>query len=188
LGGGGGGGGNCETTPGPPVDQLATPVLGEQDAPALVETFEDYACPHCRTFEEEVIPELRSEYFAAGAARWAFRDFPIPVNDWSEPAASAANAVMDTVDASAFFEYSGLLFDNQGNYSMNTFQNLADEVGADGCGIRSAASNLTYDPVVQADRQRGINRGVQGTPAVFVNGQQVQASYTAIANAIEAQQ
>jgi protein-disulfide isomerase len=189
LGGGGGGVGNCETTARPPVSQLATPVLGEQDAPALVETFEDYACPHCATFEAEVIPELRSDYFATGAARWAFHDFPIPVSEqWSWGAANAANAVMDSADPSTFFEYSGALFENQDSFSMNRIQRLADEAGADGCTARSAAVNSTYEQVIRADRQRGLNRNVQGTPSVFVNGRQVRPSYNAIANAIEAQQ
>jgi 2-hydroxychromene-2-carboxylate isomerase len=71
---------------------------------------------------------------------------------------------------------------------MDVVQSVADDVGADGCEARAAASRNTYRPAVRADRQRGLDRGVQGTPAVFVNGRQLaQPSYQSLRQAIRSQ-
>ncbi|MFB6256668.1 MAG: DsbA family protein [Haloplanus sp.] len=79
----------------------------------------------------------------------------------------------------------GALFENQGNFSAGLITELANEVGAPGCAIQADAVNETYRPVVEADRQRAIDRGAQGTPAIYVDGRPVSPTYDAISSAIE---
>jgi protein-disulfide isomerase len=186
--GGGGVGGGCSVDPRGTVEELPTPVLGSDDAPVVVETYEDFACPHCATFSAQITPQVVSEYVDPGDVRLAFRDFPIPVSEqWSWGVASAARAVQETTDDETFFAFVEAAFANQGNYSMDTIQSIADDVGADGCTVRAAATREPYRPVVEADRQRGIDAGVQGTPSVFVDGQQLSnTSFDAISSAIDA--
>jgi len=170
----GGSGGGCGGGSEPKVDSLPNPKLGDADAPVLLETYEDFSCPHCATFSQQVAPKIVSNFVEPGDVRWAFNDFPIPVSQkWSWAAASAARGVQDEADDATFFEYVKKLFENQQQYSMDLVQSLADEVGVDGCAIGTDATNETYRPVVEADRQEGIDRGVDSTPFVFVNRQPV---------------
>lgn len=186
LGGGSSGANGCTIEDEPTVSELPAPTLGASDAGVTVMAFEDYACPHCATYSLEVLPRLRSEYVDPGVVSYEFHDFPIPVDEqWSWQAASAARGVQDEMDDAAFFEYAHTLFENQGSFSAGLVTDLANDVGAPGCAIQADAVNETYRPVVEADRQRAVDLGAQGTPAVYVDGRPVSPTYDAIASAIE---
>jgi len=185
--GGGGGGSDCDAEQESPVESLPTPVLGDPDADVTVMAFEDFACGHCASYSLEQFPTIRSEYVDTGKIRYEHHDYPIPVDrKWSWAAASAARGVYDETDAETFFEYTHKVFQNQSDLSLDTLQSLADEVGAPGCDVREDADTGTYRPVVEADKARGDQLGIPGTPAIFVDGQ-LQRSYAAdsISSAIE---
>lgn len=156
------------------VSSLPRPALGPEDAAVTVDVFEDFACPHCQTFTEDVYPEIRSTYVDSGDVQYRFFDFPIPVDDtWSWAAASAARAVQDRADAETFFAFTEGVYANQGRLSEEGYQvvhDLADELGVDGCTVAAAAEQESYRPVVEADREEGVSREVPGTPAVYVDG------------------
>lgn len=163
---------------GPPVTPtdsglLPAPSLGPADAPVTVMAFEDYGCGHCGTYSRKIFPQVHTEFIEPGDIRYEFHDFPIPVRRGSRPAANAARAVQNTVGEGAFWAYSKLLFENQNSLTLDTIADLASEVGADEQAVRTAADQLSYSETVQADRQRGIDMGVQGTPTIFVDGQKV---------------
>ncbi|MFB6161789.1 MAG: thioredoxin domain-containing protein [Haloferacaceae archaeon] len=181
LGGDGGGG---TATPEP---SLSAPVLGDPDAAVTVASYEDFACPHCRTYALDVFPRIREEYVAPGKVRYEHHDFPIPVDErWSWDAALAARAVQDAVGDEAFFEYATRLFENQGQYSMDLIGRLADAVGADADAVRQAVREERFRPTVAADRRRGRDAGVSGTPTVFVDGEALSSyGYRTVADAIE---
>jgi protein-disulfide isomerase len=175
-----------EPTPSP-VESMPAPVLGSADAPATVVAFEDFACPHCRRFALEVLPRLADEYVADGRVRYEHRDFPIPVDPtWSWRAPSAARAVQDAEGAAAFFAFAERLYEHLGSYDAALIADLAEEVGVDGETVRRAATTDRYRPVIEADRRRGLDLGVDGTPAVFVEGERLSgSSFDTVAAAIE---
>lgn len=153
------------------VDSLPSPTLGPSDAAITVKAYEDFACSHCGTFSLQHLPDIVSEYVEAGDVRYEHHDFPFVDAEWSWKTASAARAVQDTVGDEAFFEYSKLLYQNMNSYTLDLIESLAGEVDADPETVRSAASDLTYRPVLETDKQSGEDMGVQGTPTVFVDGE-----------------
>lgn len=188
-GGGAGGDGSGADT----VADLPTPVAGDADAPVTVAVFEDFACPHCRTFAAEVHPKLVADYVEPGVARFEHHDFPIPVHDrWSWQAPSAARAVQDGVGDDAFFEFVGRLFadgwrDGRADYSVDFLETVAADVGAAPDAVATAATEERYRPVLEADRSTGMDRGVRGTPTVFVDGEATEGyDYETVSAAIEA--
>lgn len=170
------------------VESLPAPVQGDPEADVTVMVFEDFSCPHCRDYSLEVLPDLEAEYVEPGVVRYEHHDFPIPVDGrWSWAAGGAARAVQDRVGDDAFFEYAGLLFENLGNYSMDLVGSLAEQVGADPEAVRRAAETGTYRPVLEADRERGEDMGLDGTPEVYVDGEKTDgADFDTVAAAIEA--
>ena len=171
-------------------DLLPTPVAGDPDADVTVAVYEDYACPHCRTYSEEVFPQVEEIYLSAGTVRYEFHDFPIPVDETvSWQAASAARAVQDSLGDAAFFTYESRLFENQGRLGPDVYAELTDGLDVDGETVRASATSEQYRPTVAADRQAGLDRGIQGTPTVLVDGEPVQWSEVAfepVRDAIEA--
>jgi protein-disulfide isomerase len=184
-GGSGGNGGGTGTGGG---GQLPTPVKGDPGADVRVIVFEDYACPHCRDFSLNVVPQLDSEYIEPGTIRYEFHDFPIPVDEAvSWEAACAARAVQASEGDAAFFEYARALFENQSSLGPATYEQLASDMGLDGTAIRESAVNREHEATVRADRQLGQEAGVQGTPTVVVGQQGVRPTYEAISSAIDGQ-
>ncbi|MFB6218489.1 MAG: DsbA family protein [Halobacteriaceae archaeon] len=172
---------------GSPGASLPAPTLGDADAPVTVLAFEDFACPHCRRFALDVLPRLRSEYVGPGTVRYEHHDFPIPVHErWSWRVPSAARAVQAELGEEAFFAYAKRLYEHQQSYSMELLGELAGEAGADPGTVRRAAREETYRDTVEADRRRGRQLGVTGTPAVFVDGDLLDSyAYDAISDAID---
>jgi protein-disulfide isomerase len=174
------------------VSSLPRPALGPSDAPVTVDVFEDFACPHCKTFTESVYPQIRSNYVDSGDARYRFFDYPLPVNEqWSWAAASAARAVQDRGDSEAFFAFTEGVYENQGRLDEEGYQvvhDLANDLDVDGCEVAAAADQGTYRDVVESDKQEGDDRGVPGTPAVYVNGTLLDgAGWSTVSSAIESQ-
>ena len=169
---------------------LPTPVAGDPEADVTVAAFEDYACPHCATYATEVFPQVAADYLADGAIRYEFYDFPIPVDEAvSWEAANAARAVQAEAGAQAYYVYSERLFRNQSNLGPSAYASLTEGLDVDGETVREAATDRAYDQTVEADKQRGLDLGVQGTPTVFVDGDPVQwqeIAYDPVRQAIEA--
>lgn len=80
----------CDSSP---PAKLDPPALGSSNAPVTVAEYVDYSCPHCREYALNTFPQIRSKFVASGTVRYVHHDFPIPVDDWSRPAANAAREV-----------------------------------------------------------------------------------------------
>jgi len=170
-------------------ETLPTPVAGDPDADVTVAAFEDYACPHCATYSIEVFPQIAADYLESGDVRYEFHDFPIPVDEAvSWEAANAARAVQAAAGPQAFYVYAERLFRNQSSLGPSAYASLTEGLDVDGETIRNAATDREYDQTVQADKQTGLDRGVQGTPMVFVDGDPVEwqeIAYEPVREAIE---
>ncbi|MFC5367716.1 DsbA family protein [Salinirubrum litoreum] len=182
--------GDCDIGNPEQVSEQENPALGNPDSSVTIQVFEDFSCPHCATYNNEIFPDVRADFVDTGDVLYQHHDLPLPVNErWSWKVPSAARAVYAATDAETFFEYTKAVFAEQGNYSMDVLDSAADDVGAPGCDARSAAINDTYRPVLEADRQRAIDMaGNQqiGTPAVFVNGSYLGSyQYADIESAIQ---
>ncbi|SNZ17604.1 Protein-disulfide isomerase [Natronoarchaeum philippinense] len=185
-------GDNAPDPSGDAVESLPTPVQGDPESSVTVAVYEDFSCPHCRTLHLNTYPDIVSEFVESDRIRYEHHDFPIPVDErWSWGVAGAARAVQDEVGDDAFFEYAALAFEEQGSYSVDVLADLAGQVDAPADAVRAAVENNTYSPVLEADRNAALERGVRGTPTVFVDDEQVDldsgdSQFAAIRSAIEA--
>lgn len=170
------------------VQSLPRPTEGEEDAEVTVQVFEDFACPACRQFNRNVEPSIRDEYISQGTVKLEHFDWPIPVDPrWSYDVANAARGVQDRVGEEAFFDFRDTMFERIDEISTDVIRESADGVGVEELDtfINDVSASL-YRPVIQSDKQTGTERGVTGTPAVFVNGELLaNPSFETISNRIE---
>lgn len=156
------------------IDDGSRPALGEESAPVTVTVFQDYSCPHCRTFKQQVAPTIIEQYVDPGDVRYLHADFPIPVDErWSYAIASAAYAVFEQAGNDAFWSFKDRIYTHQGSYSLDVVASVADEVADVGTAAREAAENGTYRDRVESDRELGLRWGVEGTPSAFVDEESV---------------
>lgn len=169
-------------------DRLPPPVRGDPDADVTVAAYVDFACPHCRNYELDTLPKLVDDYVDPGVIRYEHRDFPVPVDvtaSWE--AASAARAVQVRGGQDAFWEFARTLFEDQQSLSPGLYEEAANDLGLDGAAVREASVDEQYRATVEADKRRGEERRVYGTPTIVVNGSPVASeSYSLLERVIEA--
>jgi protein-disulfide isomerase len=173
--------------------------LGETNAPATIDIFEDFQCPACQRFTENTEPLIIENLVATGNARYVFHHYPfLDGNSVGSSGESdqAANASMCANEQDKFWDMHGILYanwngENQGAFSNRRLQAMAESLGLDMDAFNSCFSAKKYEAEIQADFDLGGQMGVSGTPTVFVNGTRIgQAnqvpSYQEIADAVTA--
>lgn len=165
---------------------LEVPVTGDPDAEVTVTVFEDFACGACGHYKTQIFPQVHERYIESERIRYEHRDFPIPVsNEWSYAVPSAARSVQAQEGNEAFFDFTSSVYQHQSNYTYDILEQLGDEVGADGSRVRTDAEEITYEEGLDADRAHGENEGVESTPWIVVDGEQVDNSELAVLSAID---
>lgn len=169
---------------------LPTPTLGPADAGVTVSVYEDFLCGHCAHYNQNGFPKIESNYVDSGSIRYEHHDFPVVDDTWSWRSAIAARSVQATVGQDAYWTYAKRLFANRQDTSIELYRSLADEVGADPDVVEQHVIDEEWRPVVEVDQQRGIEKGVQGTPTFFVDGESVDPAghdswYGAVSDAID---
>lgn len=135
---------------------------GPADAPITLVEFSDFECPHCAAAQ----PTLR-KVLQRGDVRLCFMHFPLPGHDH---AMSAAQATVFAQRHGKFWELHDLVFENQQRLSSDLIKKLVAQVGLDPKGLVDAVSKDELAPVVERQKKQGETVGIQGTPAVFLNG------------------
>ncbi len=152
--------------------------MGAPDALILIEEFADFQCIFCKRFFDETEQALVDAYVATGQVRFVYRTF----GDWEgTESQTAAEAAYCAADQGKFWEYHDYLFTNysngnSGGYSTERLNDFAGRLGLDTTSFNECLFNGTYQQQVTADRLEGQQRGVQGTPTFFINGQIVEGA------------
>jgi protein-disulfide isomerase len=174
--------------------------LGDANAPATIDVFEDFQCPACKSFTENTEPLIIENLVSTGKARYVFHNYPF-IDDNTNPLGGgesdqAANAAMCANEQGKFWEMDSILYanwngENQGNLSDRRLQAMAESIGLDMSAFNACFSANKYEAEIKADFNKGKEMGVSGTPSVFVNGQQAGQpgkipTYDDIAQAVNA--
>ncbi len=156
--------------PAPPTYTIETsgrPTLGSATAPVTVIVFSDFQCPKCAALHA-TLDGIAKEY--AGRIRVVARNYPLEQHEWAHKAAEAAEAA---AEQGKYWEYAHLLFANQKELSLDKLKQLATQAGLDRAKFDAALDSGKFGPLVDRDLDEGSRVGVQGTPAVYVNGRPV---------------
>jgi protein-disulfide isomerase len=140
------------------------PYTGAPDAPVKVVEFFDYGCPSCKMFVP-ILKEALAQY--PDQAVIYYKQFPLPSHVHSKGAAQAALAAHEQGKFQAMHE---LLFAKAPNHRKPELTEYAKALGLD-MGRFEANYNAAL-PRVEADIAEGNAAGVNGTPAIFINGKE----------------
>ena len=169
------------------------PTLGSEDAPVKLILFENFLCEHCKAFEEEAFPRIRSNYIETGEVEAYYVNLA-----WGPENATTAGLAGECAyqqNEEAFWDYKSALYDAQADHegSWATTDNLVtiarENVPAlDADALRTCIEEERYVDEVQRDLDLGDTVGIQGTPSLVIGNQGLQGpSYEAIANTIDQQ-
>ncbi|HUS69693.1 MAG TPA: DsbA family protein [Anaerolineae bacterium] len=166
-----------EATREPLVPLDDDPVLGSQDAPVTIIEYSEYLCPYCRVFALETLPLIEEEYIDTGKVKLIFRDFPVH----GQPAVAIAMVAECAADQGKFWDMHMFLWERYEEWSQSqdilvTFQGYAEELGMDTEEFTSCLQEGTVVERIIEDYNIGVQDGVSGTPAFFINGTAVRGA------------
>jgi len=158
-------------------DLASQPMLGPDptEAAGVVVAFEDPSCPRCKDFEDETVPQIRSNLVEPGDVTLVFRGYPV-IFEWGQPAVRALEAAYDA-DPAAHWTLKDHYYAVQTEYRnaddaaavydmTETF--LAENTAVDATAVIDRARNGDFDGAVQTDLDAGMDAGAGGTtPHVF---------------------
>ncbi|NWG34426.1 MAG: DsbA family protein [Chloroflexi bacterium] len=186
----------------PEVKELPNPdglSLGDPNAPAVIEVFEDFQCPACQFFSDSIEPLIVEYLVKTGKARLVYRHYPfidgMGVSSGGE-SDQAANAAMCANEQGKFWEMKAVLYanwngENIGNLSDRRLTAMAEAINLDMDAFEACFSANKFKDLIQADFDLAGELNVSGTPTVYVNGVRVGelgkiASFQEIAVAVDA--
>jgi protein-disulfide isomerase len=154
-----------------------------------VDVYLDFLCPVCRQFEESAGAGL-DQMVADNKIKLVYH--PVAFLDsrsstqYSTRSAAAAGCASDAGKLPAYVR---ALFAKQppegsAGLSDNELIQVGHSAGISGSGFDTCVRDGRYRPWVQHVTDEAVNRGVTGTPTVYVDGKQVQASLPAITQAL----
>ena len=152
------------------------PVLGDEDAPVTIVEFSDYECPYCARHYSQSYDNIKNEYVDQGLVKVVFKDLPLEaIHPNAVGAAVIAECAYDQGGDEAYFEVHNRIFDNMvaktGPLSKtNIFDWIADVESLDMEELRSCSDNNDTIARVEKDLMQATELGINGTPAIFVNG------------------
>ena len=96
-----------------------------------------------------------------------FKNFPLRNHKFAMKAAIAALAAESQ---GKFWEFHDLLFENYNKLNDAKFEEIAKSLGMNMKQFKEDMKNPALTAKVQRDLKDGIEAGVRGTPAIYVNG------------------
>lgn len=138
-------------------------VRGPADAPVTIVEYADVECPYCGRVE----PVLRELLAKRDDVRLVYRHFPLV--SVHPHAYSGALALEAAAGQGRFWELHDLLYDHQDALGRRSIARHAEQLGLDADRLLRPASEQ-HDARVREDFASGTASGVEGTPALFVNG------------------
>ena len=164
--------------PGPEADTTIYPVKpgdapskGPADAALTMIVFSDFQCPFCKRIEP-TLADLQKHY--GKKVRVVWKNYPLPFHPDAAPAAEAAMAA----DAQGkFWPMHDKLFANNDALDRASLEKYAGELGLDLARFKADLDAGRYKARIAADTKEGTEVGVNGTPAVFINGRKIAGAY-----------
>jgi len=158
-------------TPGPAALVKSGFVLGQSNAPVVIDIYEDFQCPICREWYLTIYPQLRDGAIADGEAKLVFHGFPF-IGDESRAADRAAYAA---AQQGRFWDMWATLYANQGAENSGAFSDARLRSMAQALNLNLTQFDADFaSPAAQSFVLAGASdagaAGVTGTPTLIIAG------------------
>jgi len=179
--------GTATAAPWQPEITEADRVLGDPEAPVAVIEFASFTCPHCATFHNDVMPEVKKNLIDPGQVKLIFREFPL------DGVALRAGMIARCLPRETYFPFIDILFAQQPQWTragdpvaaLRQFGRLSGltEEQMDACLADEALANQ----IIQMRTDAEATYKVGATPSFVIDDtlREGGLSYDALARFVE---
>jgi protein-disulfide isomerase len=147
--------------------------LGDPDAPVKIIEYMDIECPYCRHYSAKVFPQLVNNYVKSGKVYYVVKHFPLSQRVHPH-AFLGAMASECAANQGKFWEFKTLAMENRRYQSKSTFLAIANIVNVpDQEKFSKCLNNQLEAETVKKEARQGQQKGVTGTPTVFIGDEKI---------------
>lgn len=155
-----------------PANWINRNVIGNPDAPVVLQAWEDFLCPACGSWNQMIKPRLMDDYITDGKVQLEFHHFPLSQH---EPGAStAAQSAECAADQGAFWPMHDKLFAGQNSgaaaFSAERMIQYAEELGLDSRDFTQCLTGQQHFDNVRGSLNQAMSLGLNSTPSLLING------------------
>jgi protein-disulfide isomerase len=154
------------------------PAKGPAKAPVTIVEFSDMQCPHCK----QVAPVVEQVLAQEPDAHFVFQNFPLPNHNWAEKGAGYVDCV-GRASTGAVWKFIQKTFEQQETITEanadEKLKAIATDSGANADEVAACAAKPDTKARIQASLALGKSVGVNGTPAIFINGRMLSGGVPA---------
>lgn len=163
------------------IDVRGRPVRGAKQSKVVLVAYDDLQCPFCTMMHQILFPELLKEY--GDRVTFVYKDFPLPNHAWANHAAVDANCLA-VQNEDAYWSFVDSVHASQREINGKGTQELrlaeldriAMQQGADhrvDAASLQACVKTQNDTAIKASVHEGEAIGVDSTPTLFINGEEM---------------
>ena len=151
-------------------------VTGNPDAPVTLVEYASVACGACAGWHNQVYPEFKKKYVDTGKVRYVFREYVTGVPEYADAGFMIALCAPEENYfkniAFQFKRFSQIMKMGQQGKARDAYIGIAKSAGLSEDDFITCMQNQELRDQYKAKMQTGIDLGVGGTPAFFINGVQ----------------
>ena len=163
------------------IDVGGRPVRGAKQSKVVLVAYDDLQCPFCTMMHQTLFPQLLKEY--GDRVTFVYKDFPLPNHAWASHAAVDANCLASQ-NQDAYWNFVDSVHASQREINgqatpelrLAELDRLAMQQGADhkvDAASLQACVKTQNDAAVKASVHEGEAIGVDSTPTLFINGEEM---------------
>lgn len=167
------------------IDVSGRPTRGNSKAKVVAVNYDDFECPFCSRMHQTLFPDLLKEY--GDRVEFIYKDFPLAeIHPWATHAAVNANCLA-AQNQDAYWDFADYIHANQKEVNADKSHDsqfaVLDRMALDqgqkhhlDSTKLQACIKTQQDDNVKASVHEGEALGVEATPTMFVNGEQVDGA------------
>ena len=167
------------------IDVTGRPTRGAKSAKVVIVNFDDFECPFCSRMHQTLFPEIFKEY--GDRVTFIYKDDPLTeIHPWALHAAVDANCLA-AQNGDAYWDFADYIHANKREVDaektsgarFDAIDKIATLQGQkhslDAGKLQSCVKSQNED-AVKASMKEAEGLGVNGTPALFVNGRKLDGA------------
>jgi len=168
------------------IDIAGRPVRGNPNAKVTVITFDDLECPYCALMHQQLFPKTLDRY--KDKIRFVYKDFPlVEIHPWAMRASVNADCLA-AQNGDAYWTYVDYLHShaqevtgedrdvNKSNAALDRIARQEASAGKLDAQKLDACIAKQDDTQVKESLKEASGLGLQGAPALFVNGERIDGA------------